>query len=111
MTAPPGGARMGPSSRSGGPDDPPPGPPAGRIAAGRRCFSMDVVRVPDAGGTPAAVLLMAAAPQVGPTALREVEAALERYLAEVRAVGPVPPTEAAFLHHARTFVQWLRGES
>ena len=47
--------------------------------------------------------------QLEPEALRAVEAALARYIAEVEGAGLKPSTAHTYIHHARAFVRWLRG--
>ena len=47
--------------------------------------------------------------QLEPDALRAVEAALARYIAEVEGAGLKPSTAHTYIHHARAFVRWLRG--
>jgi hypothetical protein len=47
--------------------------------------------------------------QLEPEALRAVEGALARYIAEVEGAGLKPSTAHTYIHHARAFVRWLRG--
>jgi hypothetical protein len=47
--------------------------------------------------------------QLEPDALRAVERALARYIAEVEGAGLKPSTAHTYIHHARAFVRWLRG--
>ena len=47
--------------------------------------------------------------QLEPEALRGVERALARYIAEVEGAGLKPSTAHTYIHHARAFVRWLRG--
>ena len=47
--------------------------------------------------------------QLEPEALRTVEAALARSIAEVEGAGLKPSTAHTYIHHARAFVRWLRG--
>ena len=47
--------------------------------------------------------------QLEPEALRTVEAALARYMAEVEGAGLKPSTAHTYIHHARAFVRWLKG--
>lgn len=48
--------------------------------------------------------------QMSPQALREVEQALERYEREVAATPLSPSTQHTYIHHASSFVRWLKGE-
>ena len=47
--------------------------------------------------------------QLEPEALRAVEGALARYIAEVEGAGLKPSTAHTYIHHARAFVRWLKG--
>jgi hypothetical protein len=47
--------------------------------------------------------------QLEPDALRAVEGALARYIAEVEGAGLKPSTAHTYIHHARAFVRWLKG--
>jgi hypothetical protein len=47
--------------------------------------------------------------QLEPEALRAVEQALGRYIAEVEGAGLKASTAHTYIHHARAFVRWLRG--
>ena len=47
--------------------------------------------------------------QLEPDALRGVEQALARYIAEVEGAGLKPSTAHTYIHHARAFVRWLKG--
>ena len=47
--------------------------------------------------------------QLEPEALREVERALARYIAEVEGAGLRASTAHTYIHHARAFVRWLKG--
>jgi hypothetical protein len=47
--------------------------------------------------------------QLEPDALRAVEQALGRYIAEVEGAGLKASTAHTYIHHARAFVRWLRG--
>ena len=47
--------------------------------------------------------------QLEPEALRGVERALARYIAEVEGAGLRASTAHTYIHHARAFVRWLKG--
>jgi hypothetical protein len=47
--------------------------------------------------------------QVEPDALRAVEQAFARYVAEVERAGLRSSTAHTYIHHARAFVRWLKG--
>ena len=47
--------------------------------------------------------------QLEPEAMRAVEQALARYIAEVEKAGLKPSTAHTYIHHARAFVRWLKG--
>ena len=47
--------------------------------------------------------------QLEPDALRGVEQALARYVAEVEGAGLRSSTAHTYIHHARAFVRWLKG--
>jgi hypothetical protein len=47
--------------------------------------------------------------QLEPDALRGVERALARYVAEVEGAGLRASTAHTYIHHARAFVRWLKG--
>ena len=49
-------------------------------------------------------------PKVTPSTMKEVEAALERYIAEVEAAPLKPATVRTYCHHARSFVRWLNDQ-
>jgi hypothetical protein len=48
--------------------------------------------------------------KVSPSALREIEAALERYQQEVQSSGLAPSSVQTYLGHAVQFVRWLKGD-
>ena len=48
--------------------------------------------------------------KVKPETLREVEAAFDRYEAEVRAAGLQASAEKTYLVHSNNFIRWLRDE-
>ena len=47
--------------------------------------------------------------QLEPEALRGVERALARSIAEVEGAGLRASTAHTYIHHARAFVRWLKG--
>lgn len=48
--------------------------------------------------------------EVSSGTLRDIEAALARYRAEVEASRLRPSTKKTYIHHAETFVRWLKGD-
>jgi hypothetical protein len=49
-------------------------------------------------------------PKVSADAMREVEAALKQYDAEVHASGLQPKTVRTYVLHATNFVRWLKDD-
>lgn len=47
--------------------------------------------------------------QVSQGALREVQAALKNYIAEVNATNLAPDSKKTYIQHTRDFVRWLDG--
>lgn len=48
--------------------------------------------------------------RIGPLCLEQVEMAFEAYRREVEASQLAPATKRTYLHHAETFVRWMRGD-
>jgi hypothetical protein len=49
-------------------------------------------------------------PKLQPDSLREVEAALARYVHEVQQSKIAPTTKRTYIRHAETFVRWLNDD-